>query len=91
VGKSVVFDGPPDGRCYRGKLVVGEVNCRHSPDIIGRHLSIKESATCVAPARRRTHALIWSPAPLEERSHAAGARSGQFAFLAYALKRGISS
>jgi hypothetical protein len=29
VGKAVVFDGAPDGRRYRGVLVVGEVNCRH--------------------------------------------------------------
>ena len=42
VGKFVVFDGAPDCRGYRGKFVVGEVNCRHGPDIIGRHLSSKE-------------------------------------------------
>jgi hypothetical protein len=42
VGKFVVFDGAPEGRCYRGKFVVGEVNCRHGPDIIGRHLSSKK-------------------------------------------------
>ena len=29
--KFVVFDGAPDCRCYRGKLVVGEVNYRHGP------------------------------------------------------------
>jgi hypothetical protein len=29
VGKLVVFDGAPDGRCYRGELVGGEVNRRH--------------------------------------------------------------
>jgi hypothetical protein len=43
VGKLVVFDGAPDRRCYRSKLVVGEVNCRHGSDIIGRHLSSKEA------------------------------------------------
>ena len=32
---SVVFDGAPDCRRYRGKLVVGEVNYRHGPDILG--------------------------------------------------------
>jgi hypothetical protein len=32
VGEFVVFDGAPDCRRYRGKLVVGEVNCRHGPD-----------------------------------------------------------
>jgi hypothetical protein len=32
----------PDGRFCRGELVVREVNCRHDPDIIGRHLSSKE-------------------------------------------------
>ena len=42
VGKSVAFDGAPDCRCYRGEFVVGEVNCRHGPDIIGRHLSNKK-------------------------------------------------
>jgi hypothetical protein len=35
-------DGAPDGRRYRGELVVREVNCRHGPDIIGRHLFSKE-------------------------------------------------
>ena len=58
VGKSVVFDGAPDRRCCRSKLVVGEVNCRHGPDIIGRQLSSKERgefawrvprATCLYP------------------------------------------
>ena len=29
---------------YRGELVVGEINCRHGPDIIGRHLSSKEAS-----------------------------------------------
>ena len=42
VGKPVVFDGAPDGRRHRGKLVVGEIDCRHGPDIIGRQLSSKE-------------------------------------------------
>jgi hypothetical protein len=28
---------------YRGQLVVGAVNCRHGPDIIGRHLSSKKT------------------------------------------------
>jgi hypothetical protein len=42
VRKSVRLDGAPDGRCYCGKLVVREVNCRHGPDIIGRYLSSKE-------------------------------------------------
>lgn len=41
-GESVVFNGAPDCRCYRGELVVGEVNCRHGPDIIGRNLFSKE-------------------------------------------------
>ena len=38
----VVFDGALDCRCYHGKLVVGEVNCRHGLDIIGLYLSSKE-------------------------------------------------
>jgi hypothetical protein len=29
VGELVAFDGAPDGRCYRGELVVGKVKCRH--------------------------------------------------------------
>ena len=33
MGKSVVFDGAPDGRCDRGKLVGGEINCRHGVGI----------------------------------------------------------
>jgi hypothetical protein len=40
---SVVFDGAPDCSRYRGKLVVGEVNYRHGPDIIGRHLPSKKA------------------------------------------------
>ena len=43
MGKSVVFDGAPDRRCYRGQLVVSEVNCRHGPDIIGRRLPSKKA------------------------------------------------
>jgi hypothetical protein len=42
VRKFVVFDGAPDCRCYRGKLVVGEVNYRHGLDIIGLYLSSKK-------------------------------------------------
>ena len=42
MGKSVVFDVAPDCRCYRGEFVVGEVNCRHGPDIVGRHLPSKK-------------------------------------------------
>ena len=38
VGKSVVFDGAPDCRCYRGELVVGEVNCRHGEVLHARGL-----------------------------------------------------
>ena len=49
MGKPVVFDGAPDCRCYRGELVVGEVNCRHGPDIIGRHLSSKEMFEVTEP------------------------------------------
>jgi hypothetical protein len=33
---SVAFDDATDCRCYRGQLVVGEMNCRHGPNIIGR-------------------------------------------------------
>jgi hypothetical protein len=33
---SVAFDDATDCRCHRGQLVVGEVNCRHGPNIIGR-------------------------------------------------------
>ena len=40
--ETVVFDDAADCGCYRGELVVGKVNCRHGPDIIGRHLSSKE-------------------------------------------------
>jgi hypothetical protein len=29
VGKSVVFDGAPNRRYYRGEFVVGEIDCRH--------------------------------------------------------------
>jgi hypothetical protein len=35
VRKFVVFDCAPDCRGNSGKLVGGEVNCRHGPDIIG--------------------------------------------------------
>ena len=38
----VVLDGAPDGRRYRGQLVVREVNCWHRSDIIGRDLFNKE-------------------------------------------------
>jgi hypothetical protein len=38
-GISIAFDDATDCRCYRGQLVGGEVNGRHGPDIIGRHLS----------------------------------------------------
>ena len=43
VGKSVVFDGTPDRRSYRGEFTVGEANSRHGPASIGRHLSSKEA------------------------------------------------
>jgi hypothetical protein len=43
--------GAPDCRCHRGQLVGGEVNCRHGPDIIGRHLSSKERVD-IATRRR---------------------------------------
>jgi hypothetical protein len=43
MGKSVVFDGAPDYRSYRGEFLVGEANCRHGSDSIGRHLSSKEA------------------------------------------------
>ena len=55
MGKSVVFDGAPDRRCHRNKLVVDEVDCRHARTIIGRHLSSKEafvreaSRLCIDP------------------------------------------
>ena len=42
-GKSVVFDGAPDCRSYRGELVIGEVNCRHGSDIVGRHSFNREA------------------------------------------------
>jgi hypothetical protein len=51
VGKLVVLDGAPDCRRYRGELVVGEVNCRHGPDIIGRDLSSKERVDKVTVAQ----------------------------------------
>jgi hypothetical protein len=41
-GSGVGFGVAPDGRFCRGELVIREVNCRHGPDIIGRHLSSKE-------------------------------------------------
>jgi hypothetical protein len=53
VGISVAFDDATDCRCHRGQLVVGKVNCRHGPDIIGRDLSSK--ATCLAACASR----IW--------------------------------
>jgi hypothetical protein len=55
VGKPVVLDGAPDCRCRRGEFVVGEINCRHGPDIIGRHLSSKKrlGAFDMSKARRR--------------------------------------
>jgi hypothetical protein len=37
VGKSVVFDGAPDGRRHRDKLVVGQVNRRHGSASSPRH------------------------------------------------------
>ena len=40
MGKPVVFDGAPDGRCYRGKLVVVR--------LIVRHLSSKEKVNALA-------------------------------------------
>jgi hypothetical protein len=54
VRKSVRFDGPPDGRCYRGELFVGEGNCRHGPDMIGRHLSSKDRVDIATP-----DVLLW--------------------------------
>jgi hypothetical protein len=58
VGKSVVFDGAPDCRSYRGELVVGEVNCRHGSDIIGRHwLTRRLSCATLASSRRRPKAI----------------------------------
>jgi hypothetical protein len=51
VGISVAFDDATDCRRHCGKLVVGEVNCRHGPDIIGRYLSSKERGTCLTTAR----------------------------------------
>jgi hypothetical protein len=41
VQKPVVLDSAPDGRRYRGELVVREVNCRHDPDIIDRERCLK--------------------------------------------------
>jgi hypothetical protein len=51
VGKFVAFDEAADYRCYRGQLVVREVNCRHGPVIIGRDLFNRRGATCLAAAR----------------------------------------
>jgi hypothetical protein len=31
VGISIAFDDATDGSCHRGKLVLGEINCRHEP------------------------------------------------------------
>jgi hypothetical protein len=31
-GDIVIFDGAPNGRRYRGQLVVREVNCLHGPE-----------------------------------------------------------
>jgi hypothetical protein len=47
--------GAPDCRCYRGKLVGGEVNCRHERDIVGRHLPSKKrlDGFDMSKARRR--------------------------------------
>jgi hypothetical protein len=41
--KPVRLDDAPDCRGNSSELVVGEVNCRHGPDIIGRNLSSKEA------------------------------------------------
>ena len=53
MGESVVFNGAPDCRCYRGELVIGEVNCRHGPDIIGRNLFSKERFEVPEPGVQR--------------------------------------
>jgi hypothetical protein len=36
VGELVLFDEASDRRRHRGVLVVGQINYRHGPDIIGR-------------------------------------------------------
>ena len=43
VGKSVVFDGAPDRRGYRGGFVGGEVNCRHGRIVSADILPSKEA------------------------------------------------
>ena len=53
VGKSVAYDGLPDGRCRRGKLGGGEVNCRHGPP--------PTCAVLAAPSRRATCRRSASP------------------------------
>jgi hypothetical protein len=50
VGISVAFDDATDCRCHRGEFVGGEVNCRHGPDIIGRHLFNKVGRDVLEPA-----------------------------------------
>jgi hypothetical protein len=55
MARRIAFDGAPDCRCHRGKLVGGEVNCRHGPDIVGRHLPSKKrlDGFDMSKARRR--------------------------------------
>lgn len=52
VGISVVCDAATDCRRHRGVLVIGKVNCRHGPDIIGRYLSSKNRGDMPAPELR---------------------------------------
>ena len=96
MGKSVVFDGAPNRCCYRGKLVVGEVNCRPGPDSIGRHCSARRlraaggpRASAVFKAARLALAAEGNRAAKKE--HAAGLRRHSLpahqADKCYAIKR----
>ena len=49
--KFVRLDGEPDGRRYRGELVVREVNCRHGPDYSRRVIAMGALRARTVPRR----------------------------------------
>ena len=65
---SVAGDDATDCRCHCDQLVGGEVNCRHGPDIIGRHLSSKEGERVgpVVAGADRTNCNPSSPSPVTD-------------------------
>jgi hypothetical protein len=58
VRKPVVFDRAPDGRCYRGELGVGEVNCWHDSPPYFMNLSRRACSSSFVPSGKTAAILL---------------------------------